>query len=455
MRFQQAVAEYPSLKTIYSQMELQTSMGRKLLTDTEFSHSSAWIKRQWEQTEECMAFRKAQNEQSLHHFLCLMGEICDISGTISLIEQGETADDVGLFELKVFCINVKKVGKLFASSLMPLPDLQEVINILDPEKLELPRFYIYSAYSKELEEKRKEWEKAKEKNDQEASRKLYCECLDLEDKVREELCCRIRPLIAEIKQAMESIAQTDVAFAKAVLAEELHLNKVSIDETAEIKYRNMFHPVVKRLMTKSGRRYQDIDVQVDERVLLITGANMAGKTMILKTLALNQLLLQYGFFLACESGEVCLVESVQCSIGDGQNEEQGLSSFAWEIKTLDNIIKTMRQGGRHLVLVDELARTTNPIEGKKLVEGFIKVCSEQSSLAVVTTHYSNIQAPCRSMRVKGFMHQDLTPPIDIDRISDHIDYSLIESDNRQVPTEALNLCRLLAVDDDWIRYSEG
>ena len=455
MRFQQAVAEYPSLKTIYSQMELQTSMGRKLLTDTVFSHSSAWIKRQWEQTEECMAFRKAQNEQSLHHFLCLIGEICDISGTISLIEQGETADDVGLFELKVFCINVKKVGKLFASSLMPLPDLQEVINILDPEKLELPRFYIYSAYSKELEEKRKEWEKAKEKNDQEASRKLYCECSDLEDKVRVELCSRIRPLIPKIKQAMENIAQTDVAFAKAVLAEELHLNKVSIDETAEIKYRNMFHPVVKRIMTKSGRRYQDIDVQVDERVLLITGANMAGKTMILKTLALNQLLLQYGFFLACESGEVCLVESVQCSIGDGQNEEQGLSSFAWEIKTLDNIIKTMRQGGRHLVLVDELARTTNPIEGKKLVEGFIKVCSEQSSLAVVTTHYSNIQAPCRSMRVKGFMHQDLTTPIDIDRISDHIDYSLIESDNRQVPTEALNLCRLLAVDDDWIRYSEG
>lgn len=455
MRFQQAVAEYPSLKTIYSQMELQTSMGRKLLTDTEFSHSSAWIKRQWEQTEECMAFRKAQNEQSLHHFLCLMGEICDISGTISLIEQGETADDVGLFELKVFCINIKKVGKLFASSLMPLPDLQEVIDILDPEKLELPRFYIYSAYSKELEEKRKEWEKAKEKDDQEASRKLYCECLDLEDKVRVEICNRIRPLIPKIKQAMENIAQTDVAFAKAVLAEELHLNKVSIDETAEIKYRNMFHPVVKRLMTKSGRRYQDIDVQVDERVLLITGANMAGKTMILKTLALNQLLLQYGFFLACESGEVCLVESVQCSIGDGQNEEQGLSSFAWEIKTLDNIIKTMRQGGRHLVLVDELARTTNPIEGKKLVEGFIKVCSEQSSLAVVTTHYSNIQAPCRNMRVKGFMHQDLTPPIDIDRISDHIDYSLIETDNRQVPTEALNLCRLLAVDNDWIRYSEG
>ena len=418
MRFQQAIAEYPSLKTIYSQMELQTSMGRKLLTSTEFSHSSAWIKRQWEQTEECLAFRKAQNEQSLHHFLCLMGEICDISGTIRLIEQGETADDVGLFELKVFCINVKKVGKLFASSLMPLPDLQGVIDILDPEKLELPRFYIYSAYSKELEEKRKQWEKAKEEDNQEASRRLYCECLDLEDKVREELCCCIRPLIAEIKQAMESIAQTDVAFAKAVLAEKLHLNKVSIVEKAEIKYRNIFHPVVKRLMTESDRRYQDIDVHIDERVLLITGANMAGKTMILKTLALNQLLLQYGFFLACESAELCLVESVQCSIGDGQDEEQGLSSFAWEIKTLDNIIKIMRQGGRHLVLVDELARTTNPVEGKKLVEGFIKVCSEQSSLAVVTTHYSNIQAPCRSMRVKGFMHQALTPPIHIRQ--DHI-----------------------------------
>lgn len=454
MRFQQAVAEYPSLKTIYSQMELQTSMGRKLLADTEFSHSCEWIEQQWAKMEECMAFKKSMSEQSLHHFFCLMHEVCDISGTLRLIEQGETADDVGLFELKVFCINIKKISKLFASSLMPLPDLQEAINLLDPEKLELPRFYIYSAYSDELAEKRQQWEKAKQESDQATISRLYSECLELEDKVRTELCCRLSPMLPKIKQAIESIAQTDMAFAKALLAEDLHLNKVSISQKAEIKYRNMFHPVVKALMRQSGRRYQDIDVQIDERVLLITGANMAGKTVILKTLALNQLLLQYGFFLACESGEVCLVESVQCSIGDGQNEEQGLSSFAWEIKTLDNIIKTMRQGGRHLVLVDELARTTNPVEGKKLVEGFIKVCSMQSSLAVVTTHYSNIQAPCRNMRVKGFIHQDLTPPIDIEHISDHIDYSLVEADNRQAPTEALNLCRLLAVDGDWIKYSQ-
>lgn len=454
MKFQQAIAEYKALKTIYSQMNIQTSMGRKLLLDTEFSHSEAWIKQQWQQTEECTEFINAQNEQNLHKFFCLLNSICDINGTVKLIEQDGVADDVALFELKVFCINIKKLKKQFNSILMPLPDLQEAIEILDPEGLEQPSFHVYSAYSEELTEARKRWEKARNENQEEESRILYLECLKIEDQIRERLCKKLFVQVPKLKQALRNVALIDVAFAKALLAKELNLQKVEICDQKQINYKGMFHPVVKKLMNEKSKRYQDIDIEVGEDVFLITGANMAGKTMILKTLALNQLMLQYGFKTSCQEGKVSLVESVQCSIGDGQNEEEGLSSFAWEIKTLDSIIKTMRQGGRHLVLVDELARTTNPVEGRKLVEGFIKVSSKQDSLTVVTTHYSNIEAPCKNMRVKGFIHHNLTPPIDIERISEHIDYSLVETDNTEVPTEALNLCRLLAIDNEWIKLSE-
>ena len=454
MTFQQALSLFPSLKSLYSLMNLNTSMGRKLLLSTEFSTSKAWIEQQWEQSEECERFIATQNEQSLHRFYCLMGEICDIGGTLSLIENSLAADDVGLYELKVFCINVMKLKKQFATSLMPLPDLDEAIAVLDPEGLRLPSFYVYSAYSEALAAKRNEWENSKNGDDEQHTHNLYVECLELEEQVRQILCQKLFVHIPKLKQALSTVAKIDLSFARAELTQALKLSRVEITETKQLSYRQMFHPVVKKLMTEKGKRYQDIDIDAGEEVLLITGANMAGKTLILKTLATNQLLLQFGFKSACTSGTVCLFDSVQCSIGDGQNEEEGLSSFAYEIKTLDNIIKTMRSGGRHLVLADELARTTNPTEGRKLVEGFIGVCSEQNSLAVVTTHYSDIRSKCKKVRVKGFNHHNLTPPIDIETISEHIDYSLVETDSSQAPTEALNLCRLLAVDGRWIELAE-
>lgn len=433
-------------------MELQTPMGRQMLRDTELSTSKAWIENQWAQMDECSEFWKKQSENSRHAFLCDLHSVCDISGSLRLLDRGESLDDVALFEIKTFCLAVKRVKKQFDSRLMPIVDLKEVVSILDPEGLELWQFYIYSAYSETLEQKRKQWEEAKASEEEKLAHSLYLETLELEDEVRRNLCIKLQVYIPKLTSAIRAVATLDVALSKAILAEKLSLSKVEICDKGTLSYKGLFHPWVKPLMQSRNQRYQDIDVEIGEEVFLITGANMAGKTMILKTLALNQLLLQYGFPVGCKQGQVCLVEDVLCSIGDGQNEQEGLSSFAWEIKTLDNILKTIRQGGRYLVLADELARTTNPVEGKKLVEGFIKVCSKFPSLAVVTTHYSNINAPCRRMRVKGFKAETLTPPIDIDRISDHIDYSLIEDLSGEAPNEALNLCRLLAIDPEWIDY---
>ncbi len=429
-------------------------MGRTLLRDTEFSTSEAWIRQQWRQMDECKAFSDTLTAQSLHSFCCNLHSICDIGGSLRLIEREETLDDVALFEIKTFCLGVKKIRKVFSSELMPLPDLQEVVSILDPEGLEIAQFYIYSAYSEELASKRREWETAKADKDEEKAHELYLQTIEIEDTIRQRLCRQLFIFIPKLRSAIRSIAQIDLAFAKTLLAKELNLCKVEICQEPVLSYKSMFHPIIKPVIEQRGGVYQNIDLEMTDEVFLITGANMAGKTMILKTLALNQLLLQFGFPIGCAEARLCLVEGVLCSIGDGQNEEAGLSSFAWEIKTLDQIIKTMRQGGRYLVLIDELARTTNPSEGKKLLEGFIKVCSAQPSLAAVTTHYSSIEAPCRKMRVKGFIPEGLTPPVDINQISRHIDYSLEEDNSAEVPKEALNLCRLLAIDPEWIALSE-
>ncbi len=351
-------------------------------------------------------------------------------------------------------INTKKLKKDFTSPLFPLPDLQEIIDILDPEKMQAMQFYIYSAYSEELSQARKLWQKAKEEANEQKAHSLYIKTLEIENQIRQTLSQKLYPYIPALSKSLSIIAQIDLTFAKAKLSTQHNLNKVQITDKKQIHYKKIFHPIVKQLLEEKNQPYQSIDIEIGEENYLITGANMAGKTLILKTLALNQQLLQYGFFVACQEGEVCLVEKVLTSIGDGQNENEGLSSFAYEVKNLHNIIQEIKTNATHLVLVDELARTTNPIEGKKLVEGFLKVCHQKGSLVIVTTHYSNIEAPAKRMRVKGFNHKDLQPPIKIEEISQHIDYSLVEDQSNQAPTEAINLCRLLAIDEDWINYCE-
>ncbi len=454
MTFNQAINENQSLRNLYSQMEIQTPMARALLLHTEFCKSKQWIEQQWQQIEECQNFIQKLSHQNSQRFFMQLSCIHDIKGSMKSLQQNQILDDISLFEIKAFCLNIKKLKKDFPSKLFILPDLQDVIALLDPEKMEAMQFYIYNAYSEELALARKEWQKAKEEENELKAHSLYVKTLEIENKVRENLCITLFPYIPMLLKALEILAQIDLSFAKAKLSILHSLNTVSIIEEKKIKYQKIFHPLVKALLEEKQQRYQAIDIEIGEENYLITGANMAGKTLILKTLALNQLLLQYGFPLACEKGEVCLVEAVYTSIGDGQNENEGLSSFAYEVKTLNNIIKEVKTNQTFLVLVDELARTTNPLEGKKLVEGFLKVCNQKGSLVVVTTHYSNIEAQCKRMRVKGFKHQELIAPLRIEEISKHIDYSLVEDQSNQAPTEALNLCKLLAVDEDWLKYCE-
>lgn len=452
MTFQQAINQNPSLRTLYSQMEIQTPMARNLLLHTPFSQSQQWIEQQWQQITECQTYLTTLNPQTTQRFFMHLSTIHDISGSIKSLQQNQILDDISLFEIKAFCLNTKKLKKDFTSPLFPLPDLQEIIDILDPEKMQAMQFYIYSAYSEELSQARKQWQKAKEANELKAH-SLYIKTLEIENQIRQTLTQKLYPYIPALSKSLSIIAQIDLTFAKAKLSTQHNLNKVQITDKKQIHYKKIFHPIVKQLLEEKNQPYQSIDIEIGEENYLITGANMAGKTLILKTLALNQQLLQYGFFVACQEGEVCLVEKVLTSIGDGQNENEGLSSFAYEVKNLHNIIQEIKTNATHLVLVDELARTTNPIEGKKLVEGFLKVCNKRGSLVIVTTHYSNIEAPAKRMRVKGFNHKDLQPPIKIEEISQHIDYSLVEDQSNQAPTEAINLCRLLGIDQEWIGES--
>jgi DNA mismatch repair ATPase MutS len=213
---------------------------------------------------------------------------------------------------------------------------------------------------------------------------------------------------------------------------------------------NLTNPEIAEVLALKGRQFQPVSIRFGRETVLITGANMAGKSVLLQSVALAQYLFQFGFFLPAEFAALPVMDEIITSIGDRQSALSGLSSFAVEVLTIDRIIKTAREGKRVLALVDELARTTNPDEGKRMVNGFIRICRKLSLTAIVTTHYSGLDVDCKRLRVKGLQIPENVSALSIGHISDYMDYSLIETHNDDVPKEAFTIARLLNVDPEFL-----
>jgi len=103
-----------------------------------------------------------------------------------------------------------------------------------------------------------------------------------------------------------------------------------------------------------------------------------------------------------------------------------------------------------LVLIDELARTTNPTEGRAIVSAVANLLNDCNVKAVITTHYSGLSTQCRKLRVNGFIEDSKDATITVKNIGDYIDYSLIDDDGTNVPHEALRIAQILGVDADVI-----
>jgi dsDNA-specific endonuclease/ATPase MutS2 len=194
---------------------------------------------------------------------------------------------------------------------------------------------------------------------------------------------------------------------------------------------------VKVALAAHGREFQPVDITYGMQPTLITGANMGGKTVVLKTLTLCQLLFQFGFGIPAASAQIAVKDEIYFCIGDEQSVEKGLSSFAAEMKNIDAVIKASRMNKRLLALIDEPARTTNPTEGTALVTALLKVLTGSGVSLVMTTHYDIEPGEARCLRVKGFENGEM-------------DYRLVEVQDGEVPHEALNIAQSLGIDSEWI-----
>ena len=450
MLFKHTFDSVPALHFVYEHLQLTSSLGRHLLLDLPFCTESSELQQEFDLLAKTIDLvGQDANRTKLQHIRNHLHQINDIRPTLEALLSGDVVlDDIQLFEIKKTAILTRRIAQDLAAincPLFPLENMDTVVALLDPEHTNIPHFYIYAAYDPELAKWRECIQNAQSVQEAEEFR---FQAQKVEDKVREHLTAQLRSSAEAIAHNLDTLAHFDLLLAKARLAMEWHLCRPNIADYTELN--GLFNPEVAAALSEKGRTFQPVDIRFNRETILVTGANMAGKSVLLKTVALAQYLFQFGFYVPAAQATLAVVDEVISSIGDKQSEISGLSSFAVEILTIDKIIKQGRAGSKVLALVDELARTTNPEEGKRLVGNFIRLTQKLGVTALVTTHYSGIDASCRRLRVKGLqLHENQT--LTVGNISDYMDYSLVETDADEVPMEAFAIAKLFGVDEELTR----
>ena len=375
--------------------------------------------------------------QSLQFKLC---NLKDINHTISRLATSVVIDDIELYEVKSLALlsaDVKNIlEKISLDKIIEIPNLDDVVKILDPDGLRIATFYIYDSYSEELASLRK---KLKEKDVYQEE--IYNEVMRIEDEIRAELSSKLIPYSEAMTSALNALAEVDINIAKSLQMKELGLCFPTISSNNISSYKGIFHPEVKSILEKEKREYQKVDIDFGLKPLIIMGSNMGGKTIVLKTLAMCQYLLQFGFGVPATSADMMIYDEIFCLTTDDQSINKGLSSFAAEMKNIDAVIKVSQQNKKILALIDEPARTTNPTEGTALVSSLVKLLQDIAMSLVIVTHYNIKTYNNKCLRVKGL-------------IDGKMNYELVETHEGEVPHEALNIAETLGIDSRWIEMAK-
>lgn len=458
MIIREAIQQVKGFRYVVEQLEICSSLGRRVLYEMPWLNTAEEIQTELSRIEDvCGLLQKQDDSGNPEKVACKLMQVRDIRGTVKRVGTTCVLDDLELFELKSFALLADEIKDLVSAwKWVALPDLKPVIALLDPEGNRIPHFYIYDLYSPELAALRKEIKQKKQTGaeDQEAE-ELTAKSIELEDAVRKELSEKLRQHYPELREALKTVARIDIALAKAQQVDRMQLNCPKLTEgEGTTVYKGLFNPQVRDALRCEGKDFQPVDLEFWAGATVITGANMAGKTVLLKSVALAQVMCQFGFYVPASQAVVQLMDEVLLSIGDEQDELSGLSSFAAEMLRINEIAERIRSGQKILVLIDELARTTNPVEGRAIVNGVIEFLSENQTRALITTHYSGIVAKCRKLRVKGFVENRIKGNVTLKNINEFIDYSLEEDDSEIVPHEAMRIAWMLGVDSGLLRKAE-
>ncbi|SDL02287.1 endonuclease MutS2 [Lacicoccus qingdaonensis] len=212
------------------------------------------------------------------------------------------------------------------------------------------------------------------------------EALEIE-RILYELSARTAEVSEELTMIDDHLHHLDMVFAKAKYGTAIGATKPEISEARKVYLPAAFHPMI------DPQEVVKNDITIDEGSLavIITGPNTGGKTVILKTIGLAQLMAQSGIPVPARDGSILpIFKKIYSDIGDEQSIEQSLSTFSSHLTNTKVIIDNADD--ETLVLLDEVGAGTDPEEGAALAIGIIEDLLSKQSTLIATTHYPQIKS---------------------------------------------------------------
>ena len=331
------------------------------------------------------------------------------------------------------------------------PDLEKVKSIPDLELV----YEDYMSLTFQLKPFGAVYEYVKEMED------LNLQIEEEEETIRAELSQKISVWEKCLTGNCQRMGALDLALGKATYAMEHSCTRPEITEEHIIEIEEGRNLQVEDILNKKGKKYCPVSISLGDGVTCITGANMGGKTISLKLVGQVSILAQYGFFVPCRRARVGLSNYMQMLIGDSQSVERGLSSFGSEMEELKEILD--KSSDRSVLLIDEIASGTNPVEGLALTRSLVDYLKEKPYITLITTHFETVTETegVINMQVRGLADADfskLNREIQyanrrerINIISKYMDYRLYRVQRQgQIPKDALNIAKMLGISKEII-----
>ena len=283
-----------------------------------------------------------------------------------------------------------------------------------------------------------------------------------EMRIREDLSKEVGKRRRELYRNMLAVGKLDLVLAKAKLAIDMDAAKPVILDEHIISIKRGRHPKIEDLLRERGLFFTPISINLKEGVACITGANMGGKTISLKLVGLLSAMAHYGLYVPAEEMELGLSLYIKSSIGDMQSTDSGLSTFGGEVQVVSDAMKRSDEQG--LILIDELARGTNPEEGYAISKAIAIYLMDKPAISLITTHYDNVAD------IEGIQHLQVVglSELDVETLSEEIsegdgmciinkymDYRLKVVDKTTgIPRDAINIARIMGLRPEILKIAE-
>ena len=207
-----------------------------------------------------------------------------------------------------------------------------------------------------------------------------------------ELTARLRPFVPDLQKAYSFFGLMDFLRAKSRLANEMGAISPAFENRQFVDWRKARHPLLDLSFKKQGKKVipLNIELQENQRILIVSGPNAGGKSVSLKTVGLIQYMFQCGLLVPmAEDSSMGFFQNIFIDIGDEQSLENDLSTYSSHLTNMRHFLAMANK--RTLFLIDEFGTGTEPGLGGAIAESILENLVKSGAFGMINTHYTNLK----------------------------------------------------------------